>query len=71
MILRTKKEKTMNPTDQCCDDQCRTRTEMRRRHGDPDKFAVSCFAAVPAFISTDEANAAISRYRRVYEGAPE
>lgn len=58
-------------TSKCCDAGCTTRAEMRERHGDPDKFAVSCFAAVPAFISVDEANAAIERYRGVYSVAPE
>jgi hypothetical protein len=55
----------------CCDADCVTRAEMRERHGIPDQFAVACFAAVPAFISVDQANDAIARYRRVYEQAPE
>jgi hypothetical protein len=59
------------PRAKCCDAGCETRSEMRERHGVPDKFAVSCYAAVPAFISVSEANAAIERYRRIYNSAPE
>ena len=56
---------------QCCDAGCTTRAQMRERHGHPDKFAIACYAAVPGFISVDEAEAGIARYRARYEAAPE
>ncbi len=66
-----RKKKEAEKTSKCCDAGCTTRTQMRERHGVPDKFAVSCLAAVPAFVSVDEANSAIARYRRIYDEAPE
>ena len=55
----------------CCDAGCTTRAEMRKRHGTPETFADACYAAVPAFISVSEANAAIERYRVRYAAASE
>jgi hypothetical protein len=44
---------------------------MRRRHGEPDKFAVSVYNAVPSFISVGEADASIALYTAEYAAAPE
>ena len=54
-----------------CHHGCRSREEMRKRHGTPDKHAINVYAAVPSFISVTEANAGIARYRAEYDAAPE
>ena len=63
--------RAIESVEECCGAGCTTRVEMRARHGTPDRFAVSCFRAVPEFISVGEANAAVARYRYIYEQAPE
>ena len=53
-----------------CEFKCADLEEMREHHGTPDRFAISVMAAVPAFVSTVEAFAAIGEYRRDYERMP-
>lgn len=54
-----------------CSRHCRSRAEMRERHGTPDRFALSVMGAVPAWISVAEAERAIDLYREAYAKAPE
>lgn len=54
-----------------CANNCPDRKTMRRRHGEPDKFAVSVYNAVPSFISVGEADASIALYTAEYAAAPE
>lgn len=44
---------------------------MRKHYGSPRMFAFKVIAAVPEFISGEEAEAAILRYEKEYEAAPE
>jgi hypothetical protein len=41
---------------------------MRARHGTPEKFAISVYRALGE-ISIDEANAAIAKYKRIWDAA--
>jgi hypothetical protein len=45
-----------------CSDSCDTTELMAARHGTPAAFRESVFAAVPAFVSYDEAYEAATRY---------
>ncbi len=48
-----------------------TKEELRAKHGTPDDFAAAVNqAADDLFCTTDEANAAITKYRAEYEAAP-
>lgn len=53
-----------------CAAGCRSREEMRRRHGTPEEFAEAVRRAVGE-ISLDEASAAIARYEAEYGAAKE
>lgn len=55
-----------------CSHGCRSRAEMRERHGDPDKFLDSLTRAFHAGdISFNEAERANLRYRAEWHEAPE
>lgn len=55
-----------------CLQGCRSREEMRERHGDPDKFLDSLTRAFHAGdISFDEAERANLKYRAEWREAPE
>ena len=43
--------------------------KLASKHGNPAEFASACYEAVPAFISMDEAAAAIRKYNAQWEGA--
>lgn len=51
-----------------CDHHCKTKAEMRMRHGTPEVFAAAVFRALGE-ISLDEAQAGIDRYRAEYIAA--
>ena len=42
---------------------------LAKQHGTPAEFAVACYEAVPAFVSMDEAAAAIAKYNREWDAA--
>ena len=55
-----------------CSFGCRSREEMRRQHGDPDRFLDALTRAFHAGdISFDEAERANLRYREEWHEAPE
>jgi hypothetical protein len=43
--------------------------KLAKEHGNPAEFASACYKAVPAFISMDEAAAAIRKYNAEWEAA--
>lgn len=43
---------------------------LAQQHGTPERFALSVYAAVPSFISVDEARDAIDKYQRLWASMP-
>lgn len=44
---------------------------MRERHGTPAQFEISVYRAVPAFITVQEADLAVERYRIEWAALPD
>ena len=42
---------------------------LAKRHGTPAEFAQACYAACPAFVSMDEARAAVEKYTAEFMAA--
>jgi len=49
-----------------CDHKCPDVETLAQRHGTPERFALSVYAAVPGWISVDEARDAIDKYQRLW-----
>jgi len=64
--------RTLRPSACSCVLGCRSREEMRARHGDPEQFLASLERAFQdGFISFAETESANLRYRAEWDEAPE
>jgi hypothetical protein len=52
-----------------CEAKCKTRAEMKERHGDPRSFAAAVWNAMD-MVTPEEAKDAIAKYEREWSDTP-